>query len=922
MSKSLVIVESPTKARTINRFLGRGTEVQASMGHVRDLPQRKFGVDIANNFEPLYQVTESGRKVLGKLRKAAADAGAIYLATDPDREGEAIAWHIEEVLKDHTQAAFHRVTFHEITQAAVNHAFAEPGALDANKVDAQQARRILDRLVGYKVSPLLWRHVQKGTSAGRVQSVALRLVCEREREVQAFTPVEYWNLTAHFRPAQAGLTFDARLFRLDGEKPNVPDASTANALAAELEAETTTFHVVDQKKKRRRKRPAPPFITSTLQQSAGGSLRFSAQQTMRVAQQLYEGVELGSGGPVGLITYMRTDSVNVAQEAQSAARSYIGATFGGDYVPERPNRFRSRQSAQGAHEAIRPTDVTRTPDAVARYLSRPQLRLYRLIWNRFVASQMAPAQLVEHTIDVAADEACNLQHGYLFRATATTTAFPGFMKVYREQQENGGQAEKVSAPDLPELRSGTPCGLEKLDKEQKFTEPPKRYSEATLVRELEAKGVGRPSTYATIVSTIQQRDYVKKDKGRLTPTPLGFSVNDYLVERVPQLFQVNFTAEMESQLDEIEEGKLDSTEMLDHFYAKFRAWVQDVEMVHVPDAQTIQRLLDLFPDDITWAEPTKRGRTTYDDAKFFASLRKQAEEKKRLSDKQWRALLTLAARYADQIPGLLDYARELGIETELQKLIKGDEQGGGEASRKLAAPEPDEETKAYIAALETVKNWEPPQKRGKRTYDDAKFFHSLRDQVTDGRALSTAQQRALQRLVLKYHEQIDGFDELRQRFGLQSADQHKREDAETVKPLLDLVNHIQEWAAPRKGRRGRTYDDREFVKSLGEQFESGKQLSVKQANALRKVLAKYHEQIPDYEEKRQQLGLPEPPRAKGEKREEVQTVDETCPECGKQLVVRRGRRGPFYGCSGYPKCRFTKPAPAGEKPPQGQKARE
>ncbi|NLF17722.1 MAG: type I DNA topoisomerase, partial [Lentisphaerae bacterium] len=401
MATALVVVESPTKARTIARFVGRDMRVLASNGHVRDLPSRSLGVDIAGGFKLDYVLTSRGRQVAADLRKAARQATEIYLATDPDREGEAIAWHLMEVLKEAApKAHFHRVTFHEITRPAITASFAHPGEIAEDRVMAQQARRVVDRLVGYQVSPLLWREVRKGTSAGRVQSVALRLVCEREREILAFKPVEYWNLEALFETGQSKVELKTRLAQLDGAKPVIPDAETAGALATEIEA--ASFAVAAVTSKPRRQYAPPPFITSTLQQAAGGALRFSTKQTMQIAQQLYEGIDLGDGGPVGLITYMRTDSVAVAQEAQEQAREAIAVLYGKEYVPATPNRFRSRQSAQEAHEAIRPTDVQRTPEAVASYLTPPQLRLYTLIWRRFMASQMEAARQVDHAIDIEA----------------------------------------------------------------------------------------------------------------------------------------------------------------------------------------------------------------------------------------------------------------------------------------------------------------------------------------------------------------------------------------------------------------------------------------------------------------------------------------------------------------------------------------
>lgn len=901
MSQALVIVESPTKARTINRFLGTEAQVMACMGHVRDLPTRSMGVDIADHFRPQYVLTPSGKKALAKLKDAARQASRIYLATDPDREGEAIAWHLEETLKKTTSAEFCRATFHEITRAAIRKAFDSPEDLDWKKVDAQQARRILDRLVGYKISPLLWKHIQKGTSAGRVQSVALRMVCERERLIQAFEPVEYWNLTGHFLARDAQEPFQARLVKLDNEKPNIPDAATANSLAEELEK--ARFTIATQRKRQKKQRPSPPFITSTLQQTAGSVARFSARQTMQIAQQLYEGINNGEGETAGLITYMRTDSVAVSKDAQTAATNFIKDEFGNDYVPPKPNVYRSGRGAQEAHEAIRPTDVTRTPERMAPHLNSAQLKLYQLIWTRFVASQMAPAQLLEHTVEVKAAEG-GLDHTYLFRATETKIKFPGFKKVYEKMRAKTARKPHTPNP-LPEVQNGTPCTLRELEKEQKFTEPPKRFTEATLVRELEQKGVGRPSTYATIVYTVQKRSYVRKERGALIPTDLGFNVNDYLMQTVPQLFQVEFTAEMEAELDSIEEGKLDSTTMLEHFYERFRNWINDVELIAAPDLAATQQFIEIFPDNIKWHEPRKLGRQTFDDKRFFTSLCEQALSKnKKFSDKQWQALLALAAKYAEQIPGLWSKAEELNIKNELEMLVKRQSQ---ETSAESAAPKPSAQTLAMLERLGQVKNWEEPRKRGKRTFDDQAFYNSLREQVEGGKALSYAQQKALKNLIARYRDQIADFQTLADKYNIPIPEKKEIVDHDTAVRLTELLGQIKEWKKPRKRGR-RTYDDKQFATSLQKQLKDKGTLTVRQANAARKILSRYHDQIENYHSMAKELNLPNPEK-QTQKSDQAGASGPPCPECKDgNLVLRKGKRGAFYGCSKFPKCRFTKPA--------------
>jgi DNA topoisomerase-1 len=896
MGKALVVVESPAKARTIGRFLGKDMHVLASMGHVRDLPEASLGVDVAGGFQPAYVLTTNGKRVVGDLRKAAAKADDIYLATDPDREGEAIAWHVAEMLKEVApKARFHRVTFHEITRPAIEASFAHPGVVSEPLVAAQQARRVLDRLVGYQVSPLLWRDVRKGTSAGRVQSVALRLVCEREREIQAFKPTEYWNLDALFETVDAKAQLKTHLAQLDGAKPEIPDGALAEALAREIEA--ATFAVAAVTSKPRRQSAPPPFITSTLQQAAGGALRFSTKQTMQVAQQLYEGIELGPGGPVGLITYMRTDSVTVSQEAQKQAREYVAATYGADYVPATPNRFRSRQSAQEAHEAIRPTDVQRTPDLAAPFLSAPQLRLYRLIWNRFVASQMEAARQMDHAVDIEA-RGSHLTHAYLFRATARETLFPGYLIVYSVKESETDDEENLLVGRLPDLKAGSTCTLLKLDREQCFTQPPRRYSEATLVKALEANGLGRPSTYAAIVNTILDREYVRKEKGQLFAVELGLNVNDYLVGRMPDLFDVGFTADMEAKLDQVEEGQLNWTQMLTAFYERFRLWVKVDETPAIPAADLAADFLRAFPADLAWDPPTPRGRRVYDDREFHASLLRQVgDEKKSLSERQWKALLALAARYAGRCPALLEASDRLGARLAVTAAIASQE-----ARAAIPIEPPDETDTKLIALLEKMK-WEPPAKRGARTFDDARFYASLRRHVEAGKRLSPAQLQSLKRLILKYSAQISDFPALAAELGIEAAAPAATaagDPAEqgALKSIIDLLSHIRDWDPPKQQGR-RTFDDKEFAESLSRQFTQKGSLSERQQAALKKLIAKYGGQIPGYAAQVEALGLQAPPAA-------PVPVDAVCPECGAPLLQRTNRRRgtTFYGCSAFPTCRF------------------
>ena len=666
MDQKLVIVESPAKAKTIGKMLGRDYTIKASMGHVRDLPARTFGVDIEHDFAPQYEESKERGKNLSDLKSAAKGASEIYLAPDPDREGEAIAWHLKEILsKANKKAKFHRVTFHEITKSAIAKAFQTPSTIDIDRVDAQQARRVLDRIVGYMVSPLLWGKIKKGLSAGRVQSVALRLVCERERLIQAFVPKEYWNFLAKFSPEQNQREhFVAKLFKINGDKFEIGNKKDADALLTAVKG-AKSWSVENIETQPRRKYAAPPFITSTLQQAASSALGFSANTTMRIAQQLYEGVDVGRGGPVGLITYMRTDSVAIAVEAQNAARSFIAANYGQEYVPPKHNVYKSKASAQGAHEAIRPTDVTLTPEKVKEFLDDRMLKLYTLIWRRFTASQMAPAEQQRTTVDVAAKGSDS--RTYDFRTTATITTFPGFLRAYNIKEEGAEEEDEETryADILKALKKGDACRLLDALSEQKFTEPPPRFSEATLIKELELNGIGRPSTYATIVNTIQERLYVLKEKGKLIPTDLGFQINDYLVLSLPELFQVGFTAEMENKLDEIEEGKIQWTAMMHAFYDKFEKWLNAAKSVGAPEASKASALMTLLEGISQWDAPEKGASRTYDDRKFYTSLKKSFDGGKAISARQWEAMLKMAVKYESQLPGLEQFAVDHGFAADL-----------------------------------------------------------------------------------------------------------------------------------------------------------------------------------------------------------------------------------------------------------------
>jgi len=578
VTKPLVVVESPTKVRTLKSYLGGAYAVAATQGHLMDLPEKEIGIDIEEGFKPKYQNIAGKQKIIAGLKKAAADTMDVYLAPDPDREGEAIAWHASEILKKRGRK-FHRVLFHELTKNAILEAMASPEQLNRQKYDAQQARRILDRLVGYQVSPLLWKKVKSGLSAGRVQSVAVRIICDRERQIQSFEPEEYWSITAHLEGVQPPL-FPAKLVRKKGKKIKISDQQAAAAILDELAG--CRFVVETVEKKTVKKNPLPPFITSKLQQEAIRKLKFSARKTMNVAQQLYEGIELGSGEPVGLITYMRTDSTRVSNEAAEQALTFIRERFGGDYALDKPRVFRNSKKVQDAHEAIRPTSVYNLPDKLAPYLSEDQMALYRLIWQRFVASQMKEALINQNTVSIQAGV-------YLFHASGSSIQFPGFMTVYLSADDEIENEKKKQL--LPEVKKGEALRLDRLEPKQHFTAPPPRFSEASLVKELEENGIGRPSTYATILSTIREKKYVDLIKGYFAPTELGFIVNDLLIGSFPDIFDVAFTAKMEDDLDRVEAAEADSLAVLSRFYEPFKKELetatermQSLKAVGVPTA--------------------------------------------------------------------------------------------------------------------------------------------------------------------------------------------------------------------------------------------------------------------------------------------------------------------------------------------------
>lgn len=573
MAKKLVIVESPAKAKAINKYLGRTYKVQASMGHIRDLPRSRLGVDLEAQFEPTYVISKDKKKIVTELKKTAKNMEHVFLAADPDREGEAICWHLKWILENTRgfKGNIKRVAFNEITPQAVKDAFLHPREVDLNLVNAQQARRILDRIVGYKLSPLLWKKVARGLSAGRVQSVAVKLIIDREREIRNFVPKEYWSLEAEFAPLREEIKeaiFKAKLERIDGHKISLDEKNDVDTIVADLEGAEYIVSKIDEKKKSRR--PQPPFITSKLQQEAYTKLRFPAQKTMRVAQSLYEGVDIGEEGTVGLITYMRTDSVSISKSAMAEVRSYIQDTYGQEYLSPKPHMYKSRKRAQEAHEAIRPTATERTPESLKNFLNDDEYKLYDLIWKRFVSSQMSDAQDAVRSVDIMAKEK------YLFRTSSTTNIFPGFTKVYQESEKDDEQTDEKADEkkdekqyEVPHLVVDDQLRLLELLPNQHFTKPPPRFNDASLVRTLEELGIGRPSTYAPTIQTIIGRGYVERRSSALHPKEIAEIVTDLLVKHFEYLLDVKFTAHMEDDLDEVEDGKKEWIQVLAEFYKHF-----------------------------------------------------------------------------------------------------------------------------------------------------------------------------------------------------------------------------------------------------------------------------------------------------------------------------------------------------------------
>jgi DNA topoisomerase I len=853
MAKALVIVESPAKAKTINKYLGKQYVVKASLGHIKDLPKRDLAVDVDRGFEPHYEVIEGKRKLISELRQAARKVEDVYLAADPDREGEAICYHLQEELgngKKNGPRIF-RVMFNEITKGAITKAFEKPGQVNINLVDAQQARRVLDRLVGYKISPLLWDKVRRGLSAGRVQTVALRLIVEREREIRAFVPKEYWTIDADLN-AKKPPQLTARLIRLGDQPAEIGSKDSADDVLAQLDGADYIVSSVGTREKKRN--PVAPFITSTLQQEASRKLRFSVKRTMMLAQRLYEGVEMGKEGSVGLITYMRTDSTRIADDAIRDVRHLIQERYGKEFLPDSPNVYRSKKDAQDAHEAIRPTSMAFTPELVEKYLAEDEMKLYRLIWNRFVASQMMPALFDQTTIDVVGKGKNGLD--YTFRATGSVKKFDGFLKVYQEGKDQTDEEDEEENHKLPLVTQGEHLRFKAIRPEQHFTEPPPRYNEATLVKRLEADGVGRPSTYASILTTIQEREYVKKETGRFIPTELGMVVTDLLLENFDDIFDIKYTARMEEELDEIEEGKLDWRAAMGEFYERFDKDLKHAEE-HMTDIKRVEKPTDLTcekcgkPLVIKWG---KHGSflacTGYPEFSPRAAETDLENLKKEIATRHERAQQELDKRWGER---KTRFEKEIAQAEEKILADQLNPRQADERRRKVKA--------RYAADLEKIQ---------KRLADRRK---------KDKEAIK----ERLQRIQGRYAGMKDMYDlDLKSTpSGLEFTWARKDSLCTYTRELTVDLPDVDKVNLTEQG-------EEEYCENCGRPM-------VLKKGRFGTFYAC--------------TGFPDCKTTKpigGQQKKPDQPLDELCPNCGSNLVLKSGRFGEFTACSNYPNCKYVK----------------
>jgi len=864
MPKALVIVESPAKAKTINKYLGKQFVVKASLGHIKDLPKRDLAVDVEHGFEPHYEIIEGKKKLISELKATARNVQEVYLAADPDREGEAICYHLQEELGDRKNGPkIFRVMFNEITKKAVDKAFEKPGQVNIALVEAQQARRVLDRLVGYKISPLLWDKVRRGLSAGRVQTVALRLVVEREREIRAFQKTEYWTIDVDLAAKKPPL-LTARLIKADEQTPEVGAQAVADDIVAQLEAADYLVKSVGTREKKRN--PVAPFITSTLQQESSRKLRFSVKRTMMLAQRLYEGIEIGKEGAVGLITYMRTDSTRISDDAIGDVRHYITERFGTQFLPESANVYKSKKDAQDAHEAIRPTSMAFSPEVVERFLAEDEMKLYRLIWNRFVASQMMPALFDQTTIDVSATGKKNGVE-YIFRATGSVKKFDGYLKVYEEGKDQADEDDEETKHRLPLVTEGEHLRFRAIKPEQHFTEPPPRYNEATLVKRLESDGVGRPSTYASILSTIQEREYVKKEGGRFQPTELGMVVTDLLLESFDDIFDVSYTARMEEELDEIEDGKIDWRKAMSEFYERFDRDLKRAEE-HMTDIKRMEKPTDLTcercgrPLVVKWG---KHGSflacTGYPDFSPRAADSDLESLQKDIAKRQERAHKDSDERWAKI---------KLRHETDLAKAEKQ------KADGLLAEPKLEERRRTFN--LRHQHDLEALRKRMKE--------RRLKDHA--GIALR------LKKIKARYPQIGQFYDDLE---------------------LKDTSEGIV--FSPKKNENFCTYTRELTVDlpdldktNLAEQGEEEYCENCGRPMVLKKGRFGTFFACSGYPDCKttKQIG--------GTQQKADVPLEEKCPNCGNHLVLKTGRFGEFTACSNYPTCKYVKQKTIGVKCPE------
>lgn len=829
----LIIVESPAKAKTIGKIMGKEFNVMASKGHIRDLPKDTLAIDVSNNYKPRYEISQDREAIINSLVSAAKKSDEIFLAPDPDREGEAIAWHLKEVLSEkleNKKLPFRRVQYNEITPSAVRKAFAAPGEINMPRVDAQQARRLLDRIVGYKISPFLGKNLgSSNLSAGRVQTVALRLVCERDAEIAAFVPTPYWIFSGMFsKMVEPKTPFKAMLKSINGKKADIKDEALQQQIQQTLNS--CKYKLVDLKTTTEKKSTKPPFKTSTLQQAASNAFGFSPSTTMQIAQKLYEGIELKDEGTVGLITYMRTDSVAVSNDARDAAHRYITQAFGEEYFYGK--NFTNSKNAQAAHECIRPTDPMRTPEQVKGVLSERDFKLYSLIWTRFIASQMS--DVVYEQLTAFIDTESSAPDVYTFSTSARKLIFDGFTKLVKEkprkQDNENDDGEEEFLDGLPPLEIGeylVPVGAPPKA-ERKENKPPYKFNEASLIQELERNGIGRPSTYATIIKTLNDRRYVEKEGKAMHATELGVQVNGVLIKYFPELFNVRFTASMEEDLDKVEESQVEWTLMIDRFFKKLEEWLLQARGAVNPEV--VKTVLELMSHIENWAKPVRTGRHSFSEQRFLKDIKacldttEDGAETKRVrsvTERQFKTLIDIAYRYKNEIPGLEEKLVALGVDYKPQEPATPDEK--------------------------VLKLFEVMDKSGIPDEKDKSFVESLKTWVANGRALTAKQQYRLEMIFNGMHNKVSNFSpELCTDLGIAYKPVEKV-DTSKVEDLLTALSKVANWRQPSK-RGKRVFNDYDFYTSVQQQFSNNKVLSDRQLSCLDRLVVTYKEQIENFDD--------------------------------------------------------------------------